>query len=137
MNSIGLASSHQERAVRAVRPTSAGVLSIQGILDGGVSTPSPSTLLRLQRRAVKAFAEGDLDGAQHLFEQALTIAEQIHANNHHTIGLLMILLARVYRAKGEMAEATMLRDKGQSILKFGVCAEPAGGSSGFWSLLGY
>jgi hypothetical protein len=90
-----------------------------------------------QRTGVTAFLSGDLAGAHRSFEDALTVALGIYGQSDARTAVALLLLARILKAKGELVESELLKSRGQSILAKGIYVVPAGGSSGFWSLLGY
>jgi hypothetical protein len=83
----------------------------------------------------------DLDDAARLYEEALAIYEEVFGVEHFTTALVIRNLARVLRAKGDVAEASLLEDQATDILSRGREAReshksPFGGSSGFFELMG-
>jgi len=83
----------------------------------------------------------DFDDASRLYEEALAIYEEVFGVEHFTTALVIRNLARVLRAKGEIAEASLLEDQATEILsKKRANSESGkiqfGGSSGFFELMG-
>jgi hypothetical protein len=85
----------------------------------------------------------ELADAQRLYEEALAIYEEIFGTQHLTTGLATRNLARVLKALGKTAEAALMDDHANEILaRRGEGNEDDeaatfGGSSGFFSLMGF
>jgi tetratricopeptide (TPR) repeat protein len=82
----------------------------------------------------------ELQEAQQSYEEALALYEEIFGTQHPTTGLVTRALARVLLAQGKHAEAALLEDLAADILSRrndGDTPEPFGGSSGFFSLMGW
>lgn len=83
----------------------------------------------------------DLDDAARLYEEALAIYEEIFGVEHFTTALVIRNLARVLRARGDTAEASLLEDQATDILSRRRESNETkksqfGGSSGFFELMG-
>lgn len=79
--------------------------------------------------------------AERLYEEALTIYEELFGTRHLTTALATRNLARILRIQGKIAEASLLEDHASDILSRRADGDeaknmPFGGSSGFFELLG-
>ncbi len=111
------------------------------------STDSPNfdkltEAARLTIAASDCEYHGSYEEAQRLYEEALVIYEELLGLQNATTAKTIKNVARICRALGKTAEASLLEDQAQSILDH--CREgrptertPFGGSSGFWELLGH
>ena len=85
----------------------------------------------------------ELQDAQRLYEEALAIYEEIFGTQHLTTGLATRNLARVLKELGKTAEAALMEDHANDILSRRGDADTDdeaatfGGSSGFFSLMGF
>ena len=79
--------------------------------------------------------------AQRYYEEALAVYEEIFGTRHLTTALATRNLARVLRIQGKTAEAALMDDHADDILRKRGDAEdttePFGGSSGFFDLMGF
>lgn len=99
---------------------------------------------RLTMAASDCEYHGSLEEAQRLYEEALVIYEDLLGLQNPTTAKTINNVARICRALGKTAEASMLEDQAQSILErySEGQVQPSertlfGGSSGFWELLGH
>lgn len=84
---------------------------------------------------------GSYEEAQRMYEEALAVYEDLLGLENPTTAKTIASVARVCRALGKTAEASLLDDQAQSIMAqyragLQVDRSPFGGSSGFWELLG-
>ena len=80
--------------------------------------------------------------AQRFYEEALAVYEEIFGTRHLTTALATRNLARVLRIQGKTAEAALMDDHANDILRKrgegqGDASSPFGGSSGFFDLMGF
>lgn len=97
---------------------------------------------RLTLAASDCEYHGTYEEAQRLYEEALVIYEDLLGLQNPTTAKTIKSVARICRALGKTAEASLLEDQAQSILEQYRAGQPSerspfGGSSGFWELLGH
>lgn len=83
----------------------------------------------------------EFDQAQRYYEEALSLYEEVFGQYHLTTALVSRNLARVMQAQGNAAEAAVLEDMAEDILKRreddpAIHKTPFGGSSAFFCLMG-
>lgn len=101
-----------------------------------------SEAARLTLAASDCEYHASYDEAQRLYEEALVIYEDLLGLQSPTTAKTIRSVARMCRALGKTAEASLLEDQAQAILDHYRAGQPAekspfGGSSGFWELLGH